>query len=198
MDQSTVVAYFGMQFHLGGKKHGGLSPIYYGMHLELHLFSVASSSPAVSNSLFWIQAANTATENVELDPYQERMPVGYTEGGTVALNVAERIGEASMPLYSLPSQVKYLLSNILVTAGDGALPAPVPYPQVISEAPEAITSEHLWPVPHTLPLFDSVVGAQLTQIYQAQPPPDHVSPSTRTILNFQNPVNSSGIHHLDS
>jgi len=135
MDQSTVVAYFGMQFDLG--------------------------------------------ENVELDPYQERMPVGYTEGGTVALNVAERIGEA-------------------ITAGDGALPAPVPYPQVIFEAPEAITSEHLWPVPHTLPLFDSVVGAQLTQIYQAQPPPDHVSPSTRTILNFQNSVNSSGIHHLDS
>ena len=102
------------------------------------------------------------------------------------------------PLYSLPSEVKYLLSNSLVTAGDGALPDPAPYPQVIFGAPEEITSEHIWPVSHTLPLLDSVVGAQLAQIYQAQPPPDHTSPSTTSILNFQAPVNYSGIHHLDS
>lgn len=102
------------------------------------------------------------------------------------------------PLYSLPSQVKYLLSNPLVTAGDGPFPDLAPYPQVIFTAPEEITSEHIWPVSHTLSSLDSEVGAQLAQIYQARPPPDDVSASTTSILNFQNPVNYSGSHHLDS
>jgi hypothetical protein len=35
--------------------------------------------------------------NVEPDEYQGGMPVGYTEGGTMALNVVNWVDEPSMP-----------------------------------------------------------------------------------------------------
>jgi hypothetical protein len=101
------------------------------------------------------------------------------------------------PLYSLLSQVKYLLSNFLVTAGDGPFLDLAPYPQVIFTAPEEITSEHIWPVSHTLSSLDSGVSAQLPQVYQAQPAPDDASASTTSILNLQAPVNYSETYHLD-
>ncbi|CZR68439.1 uncharacterized protein PAC_18338 [Phialocephala subalpina] len=108
---------------------------------------------------------------MELDAYQEGMPVEYTDGGTMALNVVECVDEA-------------------ITAGIGFSPDLASCSQVIFPAPEDITSGHEWSVPHTLSSLDSEVDAQLAQTYQAQLPFDDISPSTTSILNFQASGNS--------
>ena len=90
------------------------------------------------------------------------------------------------PLYSLPSQVEYSLSNPLVTGDNGLLPDPGPYAEAIFTATQEITTEHEWPVSNTLSSLDSQVGDPFGLIYQAQPTP------------VQTPANYSGNHHLDS
>jgi hypothetical protein len=122
--------------------------------------------------------------------------VGHTEGGITAQNLVGWIDETSMPPYSLSSQVKYLLSISLVTVGDRLLPDLAPCSQVMFPAAGEISSEYVWPASHTLSSLGSEVGT--TQLAQAQPPPDDLSPSTTSILNFQSSASYPGSHNLES
>ncbi len=124
--------------------------------------------------------------------------MGYTEGGTMALNVVNWVDEPSMPPLQFAIPGEAFAEQSLTIAGNGLLPDLASYPQAIFTASEEITSENQWPVSHNLSSLDGEVGAQLGQIYQAQTPPDDVSPSTTSISNFQPPVNYSGSHHPDS
>ena len=135
---------------------------------------------------------------MELDACQEGMPVGYVEGGAMAMNVMEWVDETSMPPFTISRpKVKYLLSKPSVIAGDGVLLDLAPFHQATFAVPEETVSEHLWPFSHTLASPDSDTGAQLIQPHYAQPPPDDFSPSTTSISSFQTPVNYTGSHHLN-
>jgi len=116
--------------------------------------------------------------NEELDSYQDSMPVGYAEDGTMVMDTMEWADEA-------------------IIAGDEVFLNLAPYPQAIFTAPEDIVSEHPLSFSHTLSSPDNEASAQLPQTYHAQPPLDDINPSTTSISNFQTSVNYSESHHLD-
>ncbi|RFU29492.1 hypothetical protein B7463_g6827, partial [Scytalidium lignicola] len=93
--------------------------------------------------------------NVELEAHQEDISAEYIEGGTMSLDIEKWADET-------------------IRVGDGLLPVLDLCPQVIFTAPEEATSEHNWPVSHTLSSLDSEVGAEIAQIYQAQPLPNDI------------------------
>ncbi len=122
----------------------------------------------------------------------------YTAGGTISQDIERWVNKDGMPLYSMSSQVNYLLSISLVTLDDGLLPDLAPYAQDIFSATSEITSEDNWAgaASYILPLLDGKVNAQPAQIYQAQPPPNDISPSATSFLHFKPALSYPG-HHLD-
>lgn len=80
--------------------------------------------------------------NMEFGAYQENVPVGYADGGTMSMNVVDWVDETTL------------------------------YPQSIFTAPEGVFSDHQWSFPHTLSSYDGEAGPQLPQTHYAPPTPN--------------------------
>jgi hypothetical protein len=111
--------------------------------------------------------------------YGEDTALEYTEDGTMGQTLERQIDKA-------------------IVQGDGMLPDPASHPQIISPATMENTSDYNRAAWHTLSSLDGEAGAQLAQIYPAQPTLDGVSPSTLSNLDFQTTVNYPGSHHQAS
>ncbi|PMD47025.1 hypothetical protein L207DRAFT_560651 [Hyaloscypha variabilis F] len=112
--------------------------------------------------------------NMEFGAYQENVPLGYADGGTMSMNGMDWVDE---------------------TTGNGLTPSLALYPQSIFTAPEGVVSDHQWSFPQTLSSYDGEAGPQLPQTHYAPPTPNNFSQPH----DLQNGLNEYGDGtHIDS